>query len=389
MVNKQIGINRDSPKELLYPYSINFFHFINDGLAIIDLSKGPFGQFIEVNDVFCSMLGYTHDELIGLSPIDITPEDLYHNARQFIDRQKSGTDRKIIREITLLSKNGRRVPTELSSHVVKLNGRLIGFGIHHDITKRKKFEQDLILSYEKELQLRQELQNQIHQRIEFARGLVHEIKTSFTPILCNSKVLTKIVTDETAILLTQNIFRAASNLNNRVDEHFDLIRSEVGILNLEYDWINPSSVLNEVVSEFKSRTLLNKNLFRTYISPDLPPLWADADRIRQIVLNLLDNASKFTAEGAEIIMRGYCRESKLYIHVEDNGTGIPHSKKEKIFQSYYRSKANPTKAGGLGLGLALCKYLIELHGGTIKIEDNKPSGSIFKLFIPYTKHENL
>lgn len=388
-MKEQLKNDVDSQKELLHPYCIKFFHFVNDGLVVLDLSQGAGGQYIEANDIFCNMLGYTHEELIGLSPIDLSPKDLRQDMKQFIDRQKAGLERKVVKEVTFLTKNGSKVVTELSAHVVNLNGGLIGFGIHHDITNRKKFEQDLILGYEKELELRRELQNQNQQRIEFARGLVHEIKTSFTPILCNSEVLTKIVTDETALLLTQNIFRAASNLNRRVDEHFDLIRGEVGILNLEYNWISPSNLLNEVASEFKSRALLDKNLFQTDIAPNLPPLWADAGRLSQIVLNLLDNASKFTNEGTEIILRANCSNSKLCIQVEDNGPGISHSEREKIFQSYYRSKANPRKAGGLGLGLALCKYLAELHNGEMRVGDKKPKGSIFKLSIPYANSEDF
>lgn len=364
-------------------YCAEFFHIVNDGLAVLDFSQGSNDRFIEVNDVFCNMLEYTREELLALSPIDISPEDAKQDMKCFIDRQKAGFDRKFTKEIVFLAKNDRRIPIELSGHVVEIDGRLIGFGIHHDITKRKIVEKEIKSQYENEVHLRQELEHQMNQRIEFARALVHEIKTSFTPILCNSQVLTNTVSDETSLRLARNIFRSALNLSNRIDEHFDLIRGEIGILKLEKTWINPSSLLNELVSEFSTRALLNEIVFLTDISTHLPPLWADVERLRQVVLNLLDNAIKYSHSDIKIQLRASYYDDKLHIFVEDNGPGISPEDKERVFQSYYQSGANPNKAGGLGLGLALCKYFVELHGGQIRITNGKFKGSIFHFYIPY------
>ncbi|WP_165802775.1 PAS domain-containing sensor histidine kinase [Dehalogenimonas alkenigignens] len=370
------GLHNDNYAEL--------FRFVNDGLSVLDLTEAPVGKYLEVNDVFCNMLEYSRDELIGHSPVEISSGEFSGELRQFIQELRSGCKGNNTKEIVFKAKGGRCITTELSVHVVETNNRLLGFGIHHDITRRKQVEQELRLAYEKESQLRCELESLNNKRIEFARALVHEIKTSLTPIMCSIKVLTTMASDETAHLLTQNISRAASTLDHRIDEHYDLIRGEVGTLDLVYSWINPSEILEEIYLEFCTRASINKKRFIKDIESHIPPIWADDDRLKQIIENLLDNADKYTPEGSTIMLKAKQSDSTLFISVEDTGPGIPRRARSHVFRSYYRLSSSAKKAGGLGLGLALCKHLVELHGGKISIHGNKPQGCIVNVSIPYT-----
>jgi signal transduction histidine kinase len=120
----------------------------------------------------------------------------------------------------------------------------------------------------------------------------------------------------------------------------------------------------------------------TELPNSLPLVKADEVRLRQIVLNLLNNALKFTQEGGKIILRVTQKADSLIIEVEDNGPGIDDKEQAHLFEPYRRLEASEERLSGLGLGLALCKTLVELHGGKIWAKSQAGKGSIFTFSIP-------
>jgi signal transduction histidine kinase len=141
------------------------------------------------------------------------------------------------------------------------------------------------------------------------------------------------------------------------------------------------------------------------VAPALPKLWGDPTRLRQIILNLTDNALKFTPEGGIVhiacrmntiesspdddegglvLLRS--RQPALEVRVSDTGIGIPDEEKIKVFDAFYQVDSSSTRqVGGTGLGLSIVKRLVEGHFGSVRIEDNKPSGAIFVVTIPFRK----
>ena len=120
----------------------------------------------------------------------------------------------------------------------------------------------------------------------------------------------------------------------------------------------------------------------------LPLIRADEGRLRQILQNLLNNALKLTTGGGEITLRAREKGAELIVEVKDTGPGIAKQMQERIFDPYYRVEADRQRLSGLGLGLALCKKLVELHGGRIWVESEKGKGSIFSFSIPLgTTHQ--
>ena len=118
------------------------------------------------------------------------------------------------------------------------------------------------------------------------------------------------------------------------------------------------------------------------LPPSLPLVQADEDRLRQVVLNLLINASKFTPEGGKITLKANERDSTMIVEVEDTGPGIAEEEQQRLFQPYHRQINDRERLSGLGLGLALCKYLVELQGGKIWVESQVGKGSTFSFSIP-------
>jgi signal transduction histidine kinase len=118
------------------------------------------------------------------------------------------------------------------------------------------------------------------------------------------------------------------------------------------------------------------------LASSLPLVWADEERLQQVVLNLLINASKFTPEGGKITMKAKQKNSALVVEIQDTGPGIPEEEQQRLFQPYHRQLSDREHLSGLGLGLALCKYLVELHDGQIWVESEAGKGSTFGFSMP-------
>jgi signal transduction histidine kinase len=250
------------------------------------------------------------------------------------------------------------------------------------LAKLEWSEEELHKTYEKEKELREKLQTEIQRRIEFTRALVHELKTPLTPILASSDALVNELHEETLLSLARNINRGASNLNNRIDELLDLARGEVGMLKVELKPVDLSSLLREVVEETSPLAARYGQSLRLELPPSLPLVPADKDRLRQIVLNLINNACKFTAEGGLIIVRAGEKDDRLVVAVRDTGAGITAEEQQWLFQPYHQLEGARHGLSGLGLGLSLCKILVELHGGQIWVESKVGEGSTFSFWVP-------
>jgi signal transduction histidine kinase len=251
-----------------------------------------------------------------------------------------------------------------------------------DITELERAEAKLQEAYEKEKKLRQDIEAEAERKILFTRALVHELKTPLTPVLASSELLVSELKEEPYLSLAQNIHRGATNLNRRIDELLDLARVEIGMLEVNPKAVDANQLLPAIADDMKAMVTSNGQSLVIIIPPSLSPVWADEERLRQIVLNLLINASKFTPEGGRITLRAKEEDSNLVVEVEDTGPGIPQEEQKQLFQPYHRQIPDREHLSGLGLGLALCKYLVELHGGKIWVQSEIGKGSTFGFSIP-------
>ena len=251
-----------------------------------------------------------------------------------------------------------------------------------DITERKRAEEKLERLYEKEKKLRQQLEEEMKKRVEFTRALAHELKTPLTPVVMSSQLLTSELKDETLLRVAQNIYRGASNLNTRIDELLDLARGEIGMLQIKPEQVDVLQLFQEVVEDVSSVTSSRGQSLILRLPPSLPLVWCDKGRLRQIVLNLLNNAFKFTPAGGEITLRAKQEDGSLVVGVRDTGPGIAEEEQKRIFNPYHRLEGDRERLSGLGLGLALCKTLVELHKGRIWVRSRAGKGSAFGFSLP-------
>ena len=181
------------------------------------------------------------------------------------------------------------------------------------------------------------------------------------------------------------IYASAQHLDGLIQDVLDLSLSDVGQLKLNCEPLNLKDVLDPAAVICKS-LIQDKGLaWRYEVADALPPVWGDRTRLRQVTLNLLHNALKFTGQG-EVALRAFVDEQgRVTVTVSDTGLGIPPGEQEIIFEEFRQSGRTASRGyGGLGLGLAICKRLVELHGGEIRVYSSgqKDEGAVFTFTLP-------
>lgn len=363
------------------------FHIlrINSPIGLFILRDGKF-QF--VNNVFRGITGRSPDELLGTDSLElVAPEDremVRKNAIQTL-KGKSSTPYKY----RIIHKNGQIRWMLEGVTSIQYEGERAVLGHSMDITEREQAEEKLEELYQEERRLRQELEAEVQRRIEFTRALVHELKTPLTPVLSSSDLLLSEVKEEPLLSIARNIHRGASNLNNRIDELLDLARVEIGTLQVNLRSVASLPLLQGIAEEIGALISSNHQSLIIDLPASLSPVWADEDRMRQVVLNLLINASKFTPEGGVITLKAREEDSKLVVEVIDTGRGISENEQQRLFHAYSRQLSDLEHLSGLGLGLALSKHLVELQHGQIWVKSQPGVGSTFGFSLPLAEINQL
>ena len=339
------------------------------------------GRFKFVNDNLRALLADVSDEIIESYSMKLVYPDDRERVRESaikILRGESTTPYKY----RIVDKEGQIRWLLESVASIQYQGKRAILGHAMDITEREMAQVKLEEAYEKERRLRQELQVEVQRRVEFTRALVHELKTPLTPIMSSSDLLVSGLKEEPWLSVAQNIQRGAINLNKRIGELLDLARGEIGMLRLNPKRVDFLKLLQYVGSEMSIVASSNGQTLNVELPVSLPLPWADSDRLRQITQNLLVNATKFTPEGGTITLRAKEENGSIVVEVQDTGYGIPEEEQRRLFRPYHRQIGDREHLSGLGLGLALCKNLVQLHGGRIWVRSQEGKGSTFSFSIP-------
>ncbi|MDX1991083.1 MAG: PAS domain S-box protein [bacterium] len=222
-------------------------------------------------------------------------------------------------------------------------------------------------------------------KVRFLGMISHELRTPLASIkgFSSSLLADDVVWDSD----TQHSFIAviddeADKLTGLVDHLLDLSRSQAGTLR-----INPVPETLEHLLEIASaqlQTLAADHQLLINFPPDLPPVLIDLQRIAQVLSNLVNNAAKYAPTHTTIAVTAELLESTIKISVRDEGPGIPEEAQQYVFEAFRQVESNPHRSSGAGLGLAICKVLVEGHGGRIWIEQHEGVGSIISFTLPVT-----
>ncbi len=220
---------------------------------------------------------------------------------------------------------------------------------------------------------------------EFVLTASHELRSPLTSVqgfaellmLDRDSLTPKQV--ETVEIILDNCRHLVRLLNDLLD----LARSDAGRLGITPQPTEVAPLVDDAVRTMRAQTEGAKQTLTQQIEPGLPLIHVEADRIRQILVNLLTNAHEYSPEGASIEVTARVADAEVEISVTDNGPGIPESQLDHIFERFVRGDAGLTqRVGGTGLGLAISKSLVELHGGSIAVESTPGVGSTFSLRLP-------
>ncbi|MEP6895696.1 MAG: response regulator, partial [Chloroflexota bacterium] len=249
---------------------------------------------------------------------------------------------------------------------------------------------DNAASYERSQELIKELQEVDQLKSQFLANMSHELRTPLNSIIGFSRVILKgidgAVTDMQHQDLTA-IYNSGQHLLGLINDILDLARIEAGKMELNFEEVKLSEMVNSVLSTAKGLVKEKPIQLISKIPADMPTVRGDTMRVRQVLINLLSNASKFTDEGTitveALIQKGPTGRPEALINVVDTGPGISQEGQEKLFKAFSQVDGSATrKSGGSGLGLSICANLVQLHGGRISVHSAEGKGSTFWFTLP-------
>lgn len=245
---------------------------------------------------------------------------------------------------------------------------------------RERFFLKTSLDFEKREKQQIEYMNQSKTR--FFTNISHEIKTPITLIMAQIDLLLESHKLENEIIKKlRNIYRSASNLKSLVNELLDFSKQEKGELKIMATEVNIVPLLSEFFIMFNDLATTKSIDFRFQSSSQNILLWVDSEQMHKVINNLLSNAFKYTPTGGQIVLKIEDKVQSAVISVEDTGSGVLEKEYEKIFERFYQVKDSGV-VGGSGIGLALSKAIVEMHGGKISVSNAFPKGAIFTVEIP-------
>jgi len=221
--------------------------------------------------------------------------------------------------------------------------------------------------------------------LRFMDTISHELKTPLTSIIAAAGLLAEELEatgDESYQRLIQTIIHNANTLETRLAELMDIVKTGSGRLQLKLEPVNIKSLLQGIGWQTSPLLQGKEQNLNMDLPSSLPIIHGDGQRLEQVVLNLMTNATKFTPKGGNITLRARKRDDGLVIEVQDTGIGIAKDEQARLFQPYSRLSADRQRHPGLGLGLALAKQVVELHGGKIWVESEPGKGSTFSFSLP-------
>jgi PAS domain S-box-containing protein len=344
-------------------------------LGILEVDNDD--KIIKAYPQFCSLVGYSEEELIGRSAIDLFLDEEF---KQIMEKQnkerlkgKSG-----VYEVPLLKKNGGVAWTIISgAPFYGVDGKSKGtIGIHLDISERRKMESDL-----RDANLKAEELNRVKEI--FLANMSHEIRTPMNAIVGMAELLEQTNLDKPQSNYLSAISSSSKNLLVLINDLLDFSKINSGNLSLEMGGFNLNKLITKTIEAVSLKADINGVDVIAKVDKNLPlMLKGDSTRLGQVLLNLLSNAVKFTTNGSVVVSVNLVQtKAESYLvkfEVKDDGIGIPEEELLNIFKDFSQAKDSTSRFyGGTGLGLSISQKIIRLMDGELEVNSELNKGSEF------------
>jgi PAS domain S-box-containing protein len=339
------------------------------------------GNFTSFNKAAEQLTGYRRDEACRLNLVDlVAPEDVAR-ARSMGSRDATG-----VYELRIRTKTDQVVPLEVSTRVVEHNGIAIGVqGIGRDITERKRAEHERAALLVRERAARTEAELANRAKDEFLATLSHELRTPLAAILIWSRLLKAGRLDDQKRARALDVIERNTKLQAQlIEDLLDVSRIVTGKLHLDKTEVDLGSVIEVAIDSVRTAADAKGVRLETDVDPAVGFVVGDRMRLQQIVWNLVANAIKFTPGSGRVTVGLKRDERRVVLRVEDTGVGIAPDFLPHVFERFRQADATSTRAhAGLGLGLAIVRHLVELHGGTVAASSpGTDRGATFTVALP-------
>jgi PAS domain S-box-containing protein len=328
-------------------------------------------RYLLANPAYAQYVGVPLHQIIGRSIVDVIGKAAFETIRPRIERVLSGET--VEYEDELPYPGGSKWMRGAYTPDRDASGNVIGWVASiMDITERKRMEE--------------ERAEEGRRKDEFLSLLGHELRNPLAAISTAVQLLSSGVTDEQRTFLDAMMNRQVKLMQRLLDDLLDLGRITHGYIQLKKERVDLAKFLQHVTEVTQSTTVERGQELTLRLPSEIVTFVADEARLEQIAINLLSNASKYTAQGGRIELSGAREGSEVVLRCKDNGRGIPREMQQKIFEPFTRVEPFTDSPGeaSLGIGLALVKRLVALHGGTISVESGSSgtAGSEFLVRLP-------
>ena len=371
-LNRALAAQRESYEQATLARTEMLAVFNATSEAIILIS--PERHFLSVNKQFTEFFGLRPEQVVGKRFDEFRAEV----ERIFVDPSAftsivNGTAEDSVRRFTEIVAQHWPVPRELelySTPVLGVGDIYLGrLYVFRDVTHQREVDR---------------------MKSEFVSLVSHELRTPLTSI----KGYVDLLLDGDAGEITEEQLEYLEIVKNNSDRLVALINDlldvshiESGKITLQRTAVDLNRLITGVISSLRPQLAAKQQHLKLEIAADLPAIWGDADRITQVLINLLSNAHKYTLSGGTITLRTYLVEPEyVCVEVQDTGIGLSPSEQAQLFTKFFRAK-NPATSdiGGTGLGLTITRSLIEIHGGKITVKSEPGVGSTFSFTLPTTE----
>ena len=351
----------------------SLFDLSPDAIVVMDGN----GRIVDVNNSACEMGGYSKAEMLSKSAFEFVPPDQLSAA---IGSTRKAYKHEAVRmEIEFISADGGRIPTEVVGKRIETSCDVLYHGVVRDMSGRVEAERQLRAA-------KDEAEQANRAKTDFLANMSHEMRTPLNGVIGSLSLVRLDKIDQECAHLVQAASRSAESLLTLIDDLLDLSRIEAGEIEVEPVCFHPKEVM-ALAEELFSPLAEEKgiSLSSKIKVPDLN-YRADAGKIRQILLNLVGNAVKFTQRGSvdvSVKLANTGLNQSLVFSIEDTGIGISDADQALLFDRFKQADSSRSKAhGGAGLGLAICRELAEILDGSIALTSEPGIGSVFTFSVP-------